>query len=92
MAKFRKHPSGEWPGFPFLKREDISHEYFKEHAKYVAQGLVENRKGHVTVKMDGEDYLRFLEAVRKKYGNIWSSNIDRAMQEALELFLKEAGI
>ena len=91
MPKFRKHPTGEFPGYPFLNKEDMTHEVFEDHGKFMAQGLVEDRLGRVVVKMEGQQYLKFLDAVRKKYGNIWVSSVDKAMKEAVEWFIEETG-
>ncbi len=83
MAKFRKHPSGEWPFYPRLKAEDITHEYWQSK-KMIFQSFINDRKGRVVVLMDGDKYDKFLETVRKRKGNIWASSVDAAMQEAID--------
>ncbi len=83
MAKFRKHPTGEWPFYPRLKEGDIEHEYWTSK-KMIHQAFINDRKGRVVVLMDGEKYDKFLEAVRKRKGNIWASSVDEAMQEAVD--------
>jgi len=80
--KYRKQPSGEWLGFPDLKLEDIEHESFK-FTKYVSQALVDNRKGRVYVLMEQGFYNRYLQAVKKKFGNISHVNVDKAALEAM---------
>ena len=80
--KYRKQPSGEWLGFPDLKLEDIEHESFK-FAKYASQALVENRKGRVYLVMEHDFYSRFLQAVKKKFGNVSHVNVNKAALEAV---------
>ncbi len=88
MAKFRKAPDGEWPGFPYLKPEDVSQEHLNPHMKHLVEAWVENRKGRVVVKMEGENYQRFLAAVRKKHGNIWAKSVNGAALMAIEAWVK----
>lgn len=83
MAKFRKHPTGEWPFYPRLKEGDIEHEYWTSK-KMIHQSFINDRKGRVVVLMDGEKYDKFLEAVKKRKGNMWASSVDEAMQEAVD--------
>ena len=80
--KYRKQPSGEWLGFPDFKLEDIEHESFK-FTKFVSQALVDNRKGRVYVLMEQGFYNRYLQAVKKKFGNISHVNVDKAALEAI---------
>lgn len=80
--KYRRQPSGEWLGFPDLKLDDIEHESFK-FTKYVSQALVDNRKGRVYVLMAQDFYSRYLQAVKKKFGNISHVNVDKAALEAI---------
>lgn len=86
--KYRRQPSGEWLGFPELKMEDIQHEAFK-FTKYIAQSLVDNRKGRVYLLMEHDFYQRFLTAVRKKFGNISASNVEKAALEAVKAWVEE---
>lgn len=86
--KYRKQPSGEWLGFPELKMEDIQHEAFK-FTKYIAQSLVDNRKGRVYLLMEHNFYQRFLTAVRKKFGNVSASNVEKAALEAVKAWVEE---
>jgi len=85
--KYRKQPAGEWLGFPELKLEDIEHESFK-FTKYVSQALVDNRKGRVYLLMEHDLYNRFLQAVRKKFGNISHINVEKAAQEAVKTWVE----
>jgi len=86
--KYRRQPSGEWLGFPELKIEDIEHEAFK-FTKHLAQSMVNNRKGRVYLLMEHDFYQRFLNAVRKKFGNIFASNIERAALGAVKAWVEE---
>ena len=86
-AKVRKAPSGEWLGYPTLSLEDIEHESFKI-AKQFAQSLVQNRKGRVYLLMDNDFYKKFLEAVRKKFGDTSVSNVEKAAMEAVKTWIE----
>jgi len=85
--KYRRQPSGEWLGFPELKLEDIEHESFK-FTKYVAQALVDNRKGRVLLLMEHDLYSRFLQAVRKRFGNISHVSVEKAAAEAVKTWVE----
>ncbi|MFQ6073981.1 MAG: hypothetical protein ACE5KC_02065 [Candidatus Bathyarchaeia archaeon] len=86
--KYRRQPSGEWLGFPDLKIEDIEHEAFK-FTRHIAQSMVNNRKGRVYLLMEHGLYQRFLNAVRKKFGNIFASNVEKAALEAVKAWVEE---
>jgi len=86
--KYRRQPSGEWLGFPKLEIEDIKHEAFK-FTKHIAQSMVNNRKGRVYLLMEHDLYQRFLGAVRKKFGNIFASNVEKAALEAVKAWVEE---
>jgi len=88
-AKVRKAPSGEWLGYPTLSLEDIEHESFKV-AKQFAEFLVKNRKGRVYLLLDNDLYQRFLGVVRKKFGDISASNIEKAALDAVRTWIEEA--
>jgi len=87
-AKYRKAPSGEWLGYPTLSLEDIEHETL-QLAKHFAQSLVQNRKGRVYLTMDNDLYQKFLGAVRKKFGDISASNVEKAALEAVKAWIGE---
>ena len=80
--KYRKAPDGEWLGYPHLILEDIQHEAFQT-SKLIAQSLVDNRKGRIHIPMEHDAYQRFLNAVRKKYGNASAFNVEKATREAI---------
>lgn len=85
--KYRRAPSGEWLGYEVLSPEDIEYESFK-FTKYITQSMVENRKGRVYMLMDHDFYQRFLDAVRKKFGNISASNVEKAALEAARAWVE----
>ncbi|MGQ9565128.1 MAG: hypothetical protein ACUVT5_01085 [Candidatus Bathyarchaeales archaeon] len=85
--KYRKAPDGEWLGYPELKIEDIPHESF-QFTKYIAQSLVDNRKGRVHLLMEHEFYQQFLKAVHKKFGSINSSNVHNAVLDAVKAWIE----
>jgi len=87
-ASVKKAPSGEWLGYPKLGLEDIEHESFKV-AKQFAESMVQNRKGRVYLLMDHNMYQKFLGAVRKKYGDISASNVEKAASQALKTWIEE---
>jgi len=85
--KYRRQPSGEWLGFPDLKIEDIEHEAFK-FTKYVTMSLADNRKGRVYLLMEHDFYQRFLNAVRKKLGDISVPSVEKAALEAVKTWVE----
>ncbi len=87
-ARIRKAPNGEWLGYPTLCPEDIEHESFKV-AKQFADFLVKNRKGRICLLMDNDLYQRFLDVVRKKFGDISASNVERAALGAVRTWIEE---
>ncbi len=86
-AKVRKAPSGEWLGYPTLSLKDIEHESFQIF-KHLAQSLAQNRKGRVYLLMDNDFYQKFLGAVRKKFGDISASNVEKAATEAVKTWIE----
>lgn len=88
MAKYRRAPSGEWLGYPRLALDDIEYDSFR-FAKYTSESLVENRKGRVYLLMESDFYTRFLDAVRKKFGDIAASSVEKAAREAVERWVAE---
>lgn len=87
-ANVRKAPSGEWLGYPTLSLEDIEHESFKV-AKHFAEFLVRNRRGRVYLLMDNDMYQRFLVVVRKKFGDISASNVEKAALDAVRTWIEK---
>jgi hypothetical protein len=81
--KFRKHPTGAWPFYPHLKEGDIEHEYWNSKKMY-HQSLINDRKGRIVHLMDGDKYDAFLDAVKKRKGNFWTTAIEAVMVEAID--------
>ncbi len=88
MAKFRKHPTGEWPFYPFLKEEDIEHEYWSSK-KMIFQSFINDRKGRIVVLMENPKYEAFLKEVKKRKGNFWASTVDDVLEEAIDDWMKK---
>jgi RNA-binding protein YlmH len=88
MAKYRKAPRSEWLGYPQLKLDDVEHDFFK-HSRFLAQSLVDNRKGRVNLVIDHPLYQDFLSAVRKKFGNIDASSVNEAATSAMKAWVAE---
>ncbi|MBU6996105.1 MAG: hypothetical protein HXS41_01165 [Theionarchaea archaeon] len=88
MAKFRKAPGSEWLGYPHLKLDDIEHEFF-QYSEFLAQSLVDNRKGRVYLVMDHDLYQDFLSAVEKKFGNAHASSVNTAALNAVKAWVEE---
>jgi hypothetical protein len=88
MAKFRKAPGSEWLAYPHLELKDIEHEFFK-YSEFLAQSLVDNRKGRVYLVMDHDLYQDFLSAVEKKFGNIHASSVNTAAMDAVKAWVEE---
>lgn len=67
--------------------DDIKHESFK-FTKYAATSLVNNRKGRVHLLMEHDLYQQFLDAVRKKFGDISHVNVEKAVLEAVKAWIE----
>jgi len=87
-ANVRKAPKGEWLGYPRLRPEDIEHESFKV-AKQFAEFMVKNRRGRVYLLMDNDFYQRFLVSVRKEFGDISASNVEKAALDAIRTWIEK---
>ncbi|TFG05117.1 hypothetical protein EU538_11655 [Candidatus Thorarchaeota archaeon] len=88
MAKYRDHPSGEWPFYPRLKDEDIQHEYWRTK-KMIFQSFINDRKGRIVLLMEGDKYDAFLEKVKERMGNMWAGSVDAAVHEAIEDWMEK---
>jgi hypothetical protein len=88
MAKFRSHPTGAWPFYPFLKDGDIEHEYWNTK-KMIHQSFINDRKGRIVVLMENPKYETFLKEVKKRKGNFWASTIEAVMDEAIDDWMKK---
>ncbi len=81
--KFRPHPTGEWPFYPRLNEDSIEHEYWNSKKMY-HQSLINDRKGRIVTLMEGDKYDVFMNAIKKKKGNIWANTIEAVMAEAID--------
>ncbi len=88
MSKYRRAPSGEWLAYPKPTPEQIDYESFR-FTKYAGLSLVENRKGRVYLIMEHDFYEKFLDAVRRKFGNISAANVNNAALEAVKNWVEE---
>ena len=87
MAKFRKHPDGEWPGFPGLNIDQVGHEYFQLN-KWTAISMVDNLKARLVIKLDKDEIRNFLDVVAKKKGDASSLNVEEAAKEAIKAWME----
>jgi hypothetical protein len=81
--KYRPHPTGEWPFYPRLKEGDIEHEYWSSKKMY-HQSFINDRKGRIVTLMDGDKYDAFLDTVKSRKGNFWTTAIEAAVIEAID--------
>jgi hypothetical protein len=88
IPRYRKAPNGQWPGFPSLHLEDIETESIRDN-RYIAEALVNNRKGHVVVLMNQELYEQFLAAVRQRKGDASASHVNEAVLDAVKDWIKK---
>jgi len=87
MPRYKKASDGQWPGYPNLRLSDIKTLTIRQN-KYVAEALVNNRKGRVVVLMDQDLYQEFLVKVRERKGDLRARNVNEAIMEALQVWLK----
>jgi hypothetical protein len=88
MTRYRKAPNGQWPGFPSLRLEDIEAESVRENA-YIAESLVNNRKGRIVVLMDRNFFEQFLALVHQRKGDVSARHVNEAALEAIKDWLKK---
>ena len=81
----------EWLGYPKLKKEDIEKlsPYFTRFQKHEAEEFVRIRMGRVVVLFDHEFYQEFLDAVRKRYGDIAHHHVNGAALEAIKEWVQK---
>ena len=88
LPRYKKAPDGQWPGYPNLQRTDIESQTFHQ-SKYVANALVNNRKGRIILLMNQEMYLEFLKKVRERKGDIRERHVNDAVLEAVQAWMKK---
>ncbi len=88
MPRYKKASDGQWPGYPNLRLNDIETLTIRQN-KYIAEALVNNRKGRVVVLMEQQMYQKFLEKVRERKGDIRARYVNEVVVEALEAWLEK---
>lgn len=88
MARYRKAPNGQWPGFPSLRLQDIEAESVREN-RYIAESLVNNRKGRVVALMDQDLYQQLLATVRQRMGDASALHVNEAVLDAVKDWIKK---
>ncbi|MHA1135493.1 MAG: hypothetical protein ACTSSE_03325 [Candidatus Thorarchaeota archaeon] len=48
------------------------------------QSYINDRKGRIVTLMDGDKYDAFLDTVKSRKGNFWTTAIEAAMIEAID--------
>lgn len=87
MTRYKKAPNGQWPGYPHLKINEIETLTIQQN-RYVAEALVDNRKGRIVLLMDQEFHEKFLTEVRERKGTISARNVNDAVIEAVKTWMK----
>ncbi len=72
----------EWLAKPKATKEDLT-PYFR-NLKTLADTLVEDRLPRIILTLNQELSQKFFQAVKKKYGNITPSNVEKAAMEAIK--------
>ncbi|MFX1319846.1 MAG: hypothetical protein ACFE9D_07955 [Promethearchaeota archaeon] len=88
MKRYKKAPDGQWPGYPTLRLNDIETLTIRQN-QYVAESMVNNRKGRVVVLMDHNEYQEFLEKVQHNKGDISARHVNAAALEAIRAWMKQ---
>ena len=79
----------EWLGRPRLRKEDIEkwQPSLVKHYPTLTRYFVDTQKLRLTLVLEHEDADKFIAAVKKKYGKMTPSNAQKALREAVKLFL-----
>lgn len=88
MARFKKAPNGQWPGYPHLRLEDIETLTIRQN-HYVAKALVNNRKGRLVLLLDQELHQKFLNTVKERKGDISARHVNESVVEAVQTWIKK---
>ncbi|MFX0168404.1 MAG: hypothetical protein ACFE89_03505 [Candidatus Hodarchaeota archaeon] len=88
QKRFKKASDGQWPGYPNLRNQDIETLTIRQNP-YVTEALVNNRKGRIVLLMDQEMYKDFLHTVRERTGDISARNVNQAVTEAVQRWMKQ---
>jgi hypothetical protein len=88
MTRYKKASDSQWPGFPNLQLNDIETLTIRQN-KYVAEALVNNRKGRIILLMEQKLYQDFLAKVRERKGDIRARYVNEAVLEAVQAWMKK---
>ncbi|MFW9983999.1 MAG: hypothetical protein ACFFCB_04640 [Candidatus Odinarchaeota archaeon] len=87
MPRYKKASDGQWPGYPHLRINDIETLTIRQN-QYVSKAMVNNRKGHIVLLMNHELYNDFLTKVQERKGNSSAHNVNAAVLEAVQDWIK----
>ena len=76
----------EWLGKPKATKKDLS-PYFR-NLKTLADTLVEDRLPRIVITLDLELSPKFFQAVKKKYGSVTPTNVQKAGCEAIKKWVE----
>jgi hypothetical protein len=88
VKRYKKASDGQWPGYPKLRLNDIETLTIRQN-QYVAESMVNNRKGRVVVLMESDEYEKFLETVQCRKGDIHARNVNESALEAIRAWMKK---
>jgi hypothetical protein len=88
VKRYKKASDGQWPGYPTLQINDIETLTIRQN-QYVAESMVNNRKGRVVILMDYSEYQDFLAKVRQDKGDISARQVNASALEAIRAWMKK---
>ncbi len=88
MPRYKKASDGQWPGYPYLRINDIETLTIRQN-QYVAKAMVNNRKGRVVLLLDHELYNEFLTEVQERKGDMSAGHVNAAVLEAVKDWIKQ---
>ena len=88
MPRYKKASDGQWPGYPNLHLSDVETLTIRQN-KYIAEALVNNRKGRLVVLMNHEMYKDFLKKVQDRKGDIRVRHVNDSVIEAIQAWMKQ---
>ncbi len=87
MPRYKKASDGQWPGYPNLQLNDIKTLTIRQN-RYIAEAMVNNRKGRIVILLDQKMYQDFLEKVQERKGNISAQHVNEAVTDAVQAWMK----
>lgn len=81
----------EWLGKPRIDKEDIEkyQPSFVENFPTIAKYFVDAQKLHLTIVFDYDFRDKFVEKVKKKYGNATPKTLHEAAEEAIKNWIEK---